>query len=206
MEFLALSDIWDWIELAGTVLGILYVVYQIRQKVAMWYLDILCASVYVAIGIHQHLWGSTFLNIYYVIISFLGIYRLTRDKAKLASDPSAEEGHDIVVRRMSKRTFFVSALVFLVSSGILYLLFRRPFFADPQPVLDATTMTLSFIGTYWLTNSYIENWLLWIVADSMQAVMFAAQGMYAPAFMFLVYMAASVYGYFHWRKNMTVIE
>ena len=43
-------------------------------------------------------------------------------------------------------------------------------------------------------------------ADTMQIVMFALQGMYAPAFMFAVYLAASIWGYIHWRKHMTVIE
>ena len=67
-------------------------------------------------------------------------------------------------------------------------------------------MILSFIGTYWLTNSHIEQWFVWMVADTMQIVMFALQGMYAPAFMFAVYLAASIWGYTHWRKHMTVIE
>ena len=204
MDFLNLSDIWDWVELVATILGILYVIYQVRQKVAMWYLDIFCAGLYVAIGIHQHLWGSMVLNAYYVLISFLGIYRLTRDKARLAADPAAEVGHDVVVRRMSRRTLLISVLVFLVSATALFFILRR--LDDPQPNLDAVTMTLSFIGTYWLTNSYIEQWLLWMAADTMQMVMFASLGMYAPAFMFAVYLSASVYGYFHWRKHMTVIE
>lgn len=204
MGFLNLSDIWGWIELAATILGILFVIYEIRQKVAMWYFDIFCAGLYVAIGIHQHLWGSMTLNIYYVAVSFLGIYRLTRDKARLAADPAAEAGHDVVVRRMSKRTILVSALVFLVGATALYFLLKA--LDDPQPNLDAVTMILSFIGTYWLTNSHIEQWFVWMVADTMQIVMFALQGMYAPAFMFAVYLAASIWGYTHWRKHMTVIE
>ena len=204
MEFLAFNDIWDWIELVATIFGILYVIYQIRQKVAMWYFDIFCAALYVAIGIHNHLWGSMTLNIYYVFISFLGIYRLTRDKAKLAADADAERDHDIVVRPMSGRTLLVSALVFLAGATALYFLLRT--LDDPQPNLDAVTMTLSFIGTYWLTNSHIEQWLLWMISDTLQIVMFASQGMYAPAFMFLVYLAASFYGYYHWRKHQTVIE
>ncbi|MBR5735344.1 MAG: nicotinamide mononucleotide transporter [Bacteroidales bacterium] len=204
MEFLQFSDFWDWVELIAAILGILYVIYQIRQKVAMWYLDIFCAALYVAIGIHQHLWGSMVLNVYYVVISFLGIYRLTRDKARLAADPEAEKDHDIVVRRMSRRTALVSGLVFLVSASALFFILRK--LDDPQPNLDAVTMTLSFIGTYWLTNSHIEQWLLWVVSDTMQVVMFASLGMIAPAIMFVVYLSASIYGYFHWRKHMTVIE
>lgn len=204
MEFLAFSDIWDWIEFAAMVLGILYVVKEVQQRVSMWYFNIFCASAYVAIGIHQHLWGSMTLNIYYVLISFLGIYRLTRDKAKLSEETPDAANHDIVVRRMPSRTLLVSALVFLAGASALFFVLRA--LDDPQPNLDAVTMTLSFIGTYWLTNSHIEQWLLWVVADVLQITMFALQGMYAPAFMFVVYLAASIYGYFHWRRHLTVIE
>lgn len=203
MEFLNFTDIWDWIELVGTILGILYVIFQIQQKVAMWYVDIFCAAAYVAIGIHNHLWGSMTLNIYYIIISFVGIYRLTRDKAILAAE-SSDKSHDIVVRRMTGRTVAGSSALFLILATAIYFIFRK--LDDPQPVLDAVTMTLSFVGTYWLTNSHIEQWLLWMVADTLQVVMFASQGMLAPAFMFVVYFASSVYGYFHWRKHMTVID
>ena len=206
MDFLNLSDVWGWIELVAAVLGIIFVILEVMQKVSMWYFDIFCALAYVAIGIHNHLWGSTCLNVYYFIISFVGIYRLRRDKAILASEVHADKVHDIVVRRLPARTLRVSVVVFLALSTLLYYLFRLDYLADPQPNLDAVTMTLSFIGTYWLTQSYIQQWFVWMVADSLQIVMFASQGMYAPAFMFAAYLASSIYGYFHWRKRMTVIE
>lgn len=205
MDFLSFSNIWHWIEITATILGICYVIFQVRQKVAMWYFEIFCGALYVAIGIHQHLWGSMCLNIYYVVISFVGIYRLTRDKAVIAKENAGSDGsHDIVVRRMHMRTLAISAVLFLAFAAGLYFALRA--LDDPQPNLDAVTMTMSFIGTYWLTQSYIEQWLLWMVADTMQIVMFSLQGMYAPAFMFLVYLSASVYGYLHWRKHMTLIE
>ena len=206
MEFLNLSDIWGWIELAATVLGIIYVVLEIMQKVSMWYFNIFCALGYVAIGIHNHLWGSMTLNAYYVAISFLGIYRLTRDKAALAAEAPGDKAHDIVVRRLPRRTLVASSLMFLLLAAALYFLFSLDILSDPSPNLDAVTMTLSFIGTYWLTQSYIQVWYVWIIADILQIALFASQGMFAPAFMFVAYLAASIYGYFHWRKHMTVID
>ena len=204
MEFLAFSDIWDWIELAATILGILYVIKEVQQRVSMWYFNIFCAALYVAIGIHQFLWGSVCLNVYYIIMAFLGIYRLTRDKAKVAGDPAAAKSHDIVVRPLSMRTLVISLAVFALSSAILFFVFRS--LDDPRPVLDSVTMTLSIVGTYWLTKSYIEVWFVWIISDVLQIAMYALQGMPAPAFMFVVYLAASVYGYFHWRRNQTLID
>ena len=204
MEFLAFSDIWDWIELVAMILGILFVIFQIQQKVAMWYFDIFCALAYVAIGIHQHLWGSMTLNAYYFLISFLGIYRLQRDKALAAGKTDGDSQDAVVVRPLPRSTVIASALIFIVSAVALYFILVK--LDDPQPALDSATMTLSFIGTYWLTNSHIQHWFIWMVADSMQAAMFALQGMYAPSLMFLVYLAASFYGYEHWRRHKTVIE
>jgi nicotinamide mononucleotide transporter len=204
MDFLAFSDIWDWVELVATILGILYVIKEVQQRVSMWYFNIFCALAYVAIGIHQLLWGSVCLNVYYIIMAFLGIYRLTKDKAKVSADTAAVKSHDIVVRPLSGRTLVVSLAVLLVSTTVLYFVFRS--LDDPQPVLDSLTMTLRIIGTYWLTRSYIEVWFVWIISDIFQIAMYALQGMPAPAFMFVVYLAASIYGYFHWRRHMTVID
>jgi len=204
MDFLAFSDIWDWIELVATILGILYVIKEVQQRVSMWYYNIFCAIAYVAIGIHQYLWGSVCLNVYYVIMAFLGIYRLTKDKASVAEGSAGDNDKTIVVRPLSSRTLVTSLAVFAVAATALYFVFRS--LEDPQPVLDSVTMTLSIVGTYWLTKSYIEVWFIWIISDILQIAMYALQGMPAPAFMFVVYLAASVYGYFHWRKNMTAIE
>ena len=204
MDFLSLSDIWGWIELVATILGILYVIKEVQQRVSMWYYNFFCAALYVAIGIHQLLWGSVCLNAYYIVMAFVGIVRLTRDKASAAAASASEKDVDIVVRPLAGRTLAISLAVFAVAATALYFVFRS--LEDPQPVLDSVTMTLSIVGTYWLTKSYIEVWFIWIISDILQIAMYALQGMPAPAFMFVVYLAASVYGYFHWRKNMTVIE
>ena len=61
-----------------------YVVLEILQKNAMWVLGILTgAACAFSFGV-QHVWASMGLNIYYVVISFIGLAKWRKDGARVA--------------------------------------------------------------------------------------------------------------------------
>jgi len=76
---------------------------------------------------------------------------------------------------------------------------------DPAPVLDAVAVILSAIATWWLAMSYVEQWILWIVADIITTVLCVVTGQYLLALMYLAYVAGAVYGYIHWKRHGKVV-
>jgi nicotinamide mononucleotide transporter len=72
-------------------------------------------------------------------------------------------------------------------------------------LLDSAVTVLSAVATWWLVRSYCEQWLLWIVADSMSVLLCASQGMWWMAFLYLVYAASAVYGLRYWKKRGTYL-
>jgi nicotinamide mononucleotide transporter len=71
---------------------------------------------------------------------------------------------------------------------------------DPYPATDALVGSLSMLATYWVSGKHIENWLLWIVADIIAAVLFFSQELYATTALYVIYSVAAAAGYLHWRK------
>ena len=185
-------DIIRIIEIFAFATGIAYVVLEILQKNAMWVVGILTGAACAYSFAVQRSWGMTGLNIYYVVISVIGLLQWRKDSAAVGE-------HTIHLRALPKKTAVWSAVGFVLGSLALIGLFRV--LGDGVSELDATATVLSVIATWWLTRSYIQQWMLWVVADSLTTALCVQNGQYWMAVLYVAYIASAVYGYYHWRKK-----
>ena len=187
-----MTDIIQAIEIFAMVTGILYVVLEILQKNAMWVVGILTgAACAFSFGV-QHVWASMGLNIYYVGMSVVGLIQWRKAGEQVG------EG-EIHLQRLPRKVAIWSAVLFLVGGVALIQLLRAT--GDAEPRLDGAAVVLSVIGTWWLAQSYLQQWLLWIVADILSTTLCIVTGQYWMAFLYLAYTASAVYGYFHWKRK-----
>ena len=190
----------DWIqaiEIFALVTGIAYVVLEIMQKNAMWVLGILTGSACAfSFGV-QHVWASMGLNLYYVAMSVVGLVQWRKASTQVADG-------EIHLQVVPRNVGVWSVVVFFVGSLALIQVLRAA--GDAQPFLDGTAAVLSVIGTWWLAQSYLQQWLLWIVADIITTTLCLTTGQYWLAFLYIAYIASAVYGYFHWKKRGVYIN
>lgn len=185
------------IEIFAAVTGIIYAVLEILQKNAMWVVGILTsAACAFSFGV-QHVWASMGLNIYYVVMSVIGLYKWRKDSAQVG------EG-EIHLNPLTRGTVFWSAIAAL--AGILAFVWILRITGDAAPELDAAATVLSIIGTWWLAMSYKEQWFLWIVADVITTTLCIVTGQYALAVLYFAYIVSAVYGYFHWKRRGKVVN
>ena len=192
-----MTNIIQAIEIFALVTGIAYVVLEIMQKNAMWVLGILTGSACAfSFGV-QHVWASMGLNLYYVGMSVVGLIQWRKASALVA------EG-EIHLQVVPRKVGIWSVVVFFVGSLALIQLLRAA--GDAQPFLDGTAAVLSVIGTWWLAQSYLQQWLLWIVADILTTTLCLTTGQYWLAILYIAYIASAVYGYFHWKTHGVYIN
>ena len=132
------------------------------------------------------------LNIYYVVISVVGLGQWKKASAQVG------EG-EIHLKSLSPKTSGLSAGGFVLGSVVLIQLLRAA--GDAAPALDGTATMLSVIGTWWLAQSYLQQWLLWIVADILSTALCISTGQWWMAAMYVAYTLSAIYGYFHWKKK-----
>jgi nicotinamide mononucleotide transporter len=185
------------IEVFALVTGVIYLVLEILQKNAMWVVGILTSAACAFSFAYQQVWASMGLNIYYVVISVVGFIRWRKDGAKVA------EG-EIHLRELPKKVALWSACIFVLGSLAMIWLLRA--IGDAEPRLDGAATVLSIIGTWWLAQSYLQQWLIWIVADIITTTLCIVTGQYWMALLYLAYIASAIYGYFHWRKKGVFIK
>ena len=166
------------IEIFALVTGVAYVVLEILQKNAMWVVGLLT--------------GAMGLNLYYIVMSVIGLVQWRKDGAAV--------GEDVIhLRPLPKKTALWSAVGFVLGSLVLIWVFRA--LGDTVSELDAPATVLSVIATWWLTRSYIQQWMLWVVANALTTMLCVVNGQYWMAFLYLAYIASAMYGYYHWKKK-----
>ena len=186
------------------VTGVLYIIYEIRQKNFMWVVGIATSLAAMWVFFRQGLYASFGLNTYYFITAFIGLWHWRRDKKALKENIDVKED-TIVLNRLSLKTVLASAVIVvigsvLLSEGMSYLHEQGLLAENPMSMLDSATTVLSAVATWWLVKSYREHWLRWIVADSMSVALCATQQMWWMAALYLAYVAAAIYGLRYWKR------
>ena len=138
------------IEIFALVTGVAYVVLEILQKNAMWVVGILTGAACAYSFAVQRSWGMMGLNLYYIVMSVIGLVQWRKDGAAV--------GEDVIhLRPLPKKTAVWSAVGFVLGSLVLIWVFRA--LGDGVSELDAPATVLSVIATWWLTRSYIQQWM-----------------------------------------------
>lgn len=181
----------QFLEIFTLVTGLIYVWLQIRQSNWMWPVDILSCVAAAITYFSGHLWANFGLNVYYILMAFWGLYAWLRDSRKVAPD-------ELHLSKPTKAICIISIAITLIGGTALIQVLRL--LGDPAPVMDGIVGILGVVGCWWLANSYIENWMIWIVADSLTIALCITQGLYWLAGLSAVYVLAAINGFLNWRK------
>ena len=89
----------SYIELAASLFGLVYVVFEVLQKNFMWYLWVLTSITFGIVYYYSHIYAYMGLQIYYVAMGIYGIYSWRRAKAlakraaaQLSTQPTSNGG------------------------------------------------------------------------------------------------------------------
>lgn len=181
----------QWLEIVVVVLGLLYIVLIAMEARIGWIAGVIGSAIFVVSNIYQHLYMDMVLNSYYVVAGIYGWYAWGKKG----------QGTELPVSNIPKQLLSVSlAGCFVLTVAFGYGLSR--YTDNSLPYLDAGVTILSFVATWMSTRKYIENWLLWLVADPLAIVLYYYKGGMLYALLFAVYTGMAAYGYLSWRKHL----
>lgn len=191
-------------EIFTLVTGVMYIVLEIRHHNFMWIVGVVTSLAAMWVFFRQGLYASFGLNTYYLITAFIGLWQWRRDRmkmneAELVGSEKSSEDQSIVLNRLSVKTVIVSALVAV--AGILVLARVMELVENPMSYLDSTVTVLSAVATWWLVRSYIEQWWLWILADTLSTILCLTQGLWWMAALYAAYALSAFIGLRYWRKH-----
>lgn len=183
----------NYLELAGTLLSLIYLYLSVRQKVSLWLFGFLSALCYMVVFWESRLYAVMTLQVYYLVISVYGWISWKRG--------AVDGGSELPVRKTTSR----QALVLSVLTALLFIIYYFVLVRltdSALPIADSLMTAGSIIATWMLARKLIEHWLLWIIIDLFSVGVYLYQEMYSTAILYIVYTVMAVVGYFSWRKSL----
>ena len=186
-------------EIFTLVTGVIYIILEIRQKNLMWVVGILTSIAAMWVFFRQGLYASFGLNTYYLVTSVVGLWQWRRDIDRISQDGAVHDDGTVRLKHLSLKTVAISAVA--VVAGTLALALVMEHLENPMSYLDSAVAVLSAVATWWLVRCYIQQWWLWIAADTVSTILCASQGLWWMAALYAAYAVSAIIGYIHWKKH-----
>lgn len=180
-------------EVVGVVLGFAYLALIMRQNILGWYAAFGSTAIFSWLFWDVSLVMESGLNVYYLIMAVYGWWVW-----KGNSSGNAEAV--MPIQRWSiQRHALVIAGVILLSLLTGYSLEKNTTAA--LPYLDSFTTWGAVITTYMVAQKVLENWLYWLVINTVAIYLYVDRELYLIAFQMLVYLVMVCVGWFIWHKE-----
>lgn len=66
--------------------------------------------------------------------------------------------------------------------------------------VDATTTAIFLVGMWLMARRKIENWLFWIVGNTISVPLYAYKGFLFSSLIYIIYTLIAVLAYIEWKK------
>lgn len=183
----------DW---SVTATALLYVVLAARNNPWCWVWGAISCSLwgYASFYFYQ-LYSDAVLQVFYVIMSGVGIYQWLRGGARGAALP---------IRSIPLSLHGVVIGASLLGGWLLGTFFAQ-FGQAAATYYDALTTTFSVAATVLLVQRYRENWLYWIAIDLAYANLYYQRGAILFGILMIIYTGIAYVGYRNWRTESDII-
>lgn len=195
------------VEIFGAVTGILYVFLEIKRNILLWPLGIITSAVYILVFRDNRFYAGMVLQGYYLVISIYGWWHWKHNTTGEIQKPAENESdgdkinkQSSDIRRLNLKSGIATSCSIIALCFVLWYVLSR-WTDSPVPLWDGLITSMSVVATWLLTRKILEQWHIWIIANSIAVIVYLAVGMYPTAILFFVYDVMAVAGLIEWRKS-----
>ncbi len=182
------------LEIAGVLLGLLYLFQELRQSPAMWITGIIMPCISLFVYYRAGLYADFGIDIYYILAAVYGF---------IVWKKGGKGGKELPVTHMPLRMVLPFALLFAaVFALIAFVLIRWT--DSTVPFADSFTTALSIVALLMLARKWLEQWWAWAVVDAVSAALYVYKGIPFYAGLYSLYTVLAIYGYFKWHKSCSI--
>lgn len=179
------------LELIAVVFAILYLVLAVKENILCWAAAIVSTVIFLFIFWDVKLYMESGLQIYYLGMAAFGWRQWSRadsDSYSLQISTWNVRQHLIALATIALLTFISG---YFLNSG-----------TDAKlPFLDSFTTWASVVTTFMVARKILENWIYWLVIDSISIYLYLDRELYFTALLFTVYIFIIFFGWFSWLKS-----
>lgn len=179
------------LEWVAVVFAIVYLLLAVKESVWCWPAAFISTGIYTLLFFEVNLYMESSLNIYYLLMAVYGWYQWqykTQEK----------EVRPVVV--WSGKVHW--SLVLGLSSLVLISGFTLEQYTDQDfAYTDSFTTWFAVVTTYMVAQKVLENWIYWIIINSVSIYLYLQKGFVLTSLLFVSYLIIAVFGWYKWKQH-----
>ena len=189
----------QFVEILGTVAGLLYLWLEYRASIYLWVASIVMPALYLVVYYDAGLYADMGINIYYLLIAIYG-WAAWRYGFSLRR---GSVGRELPISHTPAGLWLpLAGLTLLLFVAIAQVLIH--FTDSTVPWADAFTTALSVVGMWMLARKYVEQWWVWLVVDVASVALYVYKDLHFTAALYGLYAVVAIFGYRKWKELMTL--
>lgn len=186
----------SYVELIGTLFGLISVYYASKANILTWPTGIINEIALFVLFFQVQLYADMFLQVYFFVVTIFGWYKW---KSNTADVPVTSAGSlTWIVVTMIVGTIGVGVIITNIHVW-LPMWFRLP---ATYPFADSFVMVGSILATVLLAKKQVENWYLWIIVDMVSIVVYLLKGIYFLSLEYVIFLGLASFGLYRWKKQL----
>ena len=183
-------------EVLAVFLALAYVFLAVKERIECWYAALVSTAIYTFLFWDVSLLMESALQIYYVIMAIFGWHQWRQHN---------NQQEDLTIHCWPLELHIASIAGIIAISMISgYLLTNNT--SAALPYIDSFTTWASVFTTFMVARKVLENWIYWIVIDTVSIYLYIDRGLYLTAILFILYVIIAIYGYSQWLQRYQLQE
>lgn len=180
------------LDVLGSSLGLVDTLLLVRASIWAWPIGILAILINMVLYFKVMLYADLALQMVYLASSLYGWYYWLW---------GAKNNHPVPITHITLKLSLIllclAGVATLISTGLL-----MHYTHSTTPLWDSSSAILSLVAQWLVCRKIIENWLLWLLIDSLYAGLYYYKGLPFHTLEHCIYLVIALIGYWLWRKKM----
>ncbi|MEG1622141.1 MAG: nicotinamide riboside transporter PnuC [Alistipes sp.] len=180
------------LQLAGIVLGLLYLWLEYKADIRLWIVGLIMPLVHGFLYYKAGLYADCSMQGYYILAGLYGWIAWRNAPRKQTAAQISSTPTSLIPQLL---------IIYVSVHAALYVLLTA-FTNSTVPFWDSLTTALCVVAMWMLSRKYVEQWLVWLVVDVITVGLYVYKGIPFTAGLYALYSALAIVGFLRWRKMM----
>lgn len=183
------------LQIAGVLLGLLYLWLEYRADIRLWLVGLIMPCVHGTLYFTAGLYADAAMQLYYILAGLYGWMVWLRSPQQVQ-----QQQEPLPIRHTPSEWWPRLGALYLAIHTVLYLLLR--YCTDSTvPFWDSMTTALAVVAMWMLSRKLVEQWLVWGLVDLITVGLYLYKEIPLTAGLYALYTVLAIVGWRRWRAE-----
>lgn len=188
-------EAFNYTELFAVILALLYLLLATYQSLWCWVAAAISSLLFIKICFDARLYIESGLQFFYFVMALVGFWEWSRKK----NNSSTQQ----VISDLNWNQALIGISICTLLSVAMAYFFQKNTNAM-LPWVDAPVTVFSLWATWLVVQRVLQNWLFWIVIDTVAIYIYIVRDLHLTATLYALYVVLAIIGYYKWKKAKTL--